>query len=106
VTALHDVIVIESFKGTVDARTVMKQEGAGVCVDDGRRVQGNEPIHRVGDEYIVFLRNGPTAFGRVAGPSLAFAVVEGRVTTHSFAGLPQDVPVAVFRAALAKMKRP
>ena len=105
VSAFHDVEVLASVKGSPEARTVLAQEGAGVCVDtDGKRYEGTEEPYRVGDEYIVFLRRGETSFGRLAGPSLTFAVAGGRVGTRGFAGLPADVTVATFLDTLKKLR--
>lgn len=102
VTAFHEVDVLASLKGSSEGRAVMAQEGAGVCLEAGRRVEGTEPLYRSGEEYIVFLRDNGTSFGRLAGPSLTFPVVDGLVTTRGFGGLPAAVTVAVFRDALQR----
>lgn len=103
VTALHEVDVVASLKGSPDARVVIAQEGAGVCMEGGRRIEGVEPVYRRGDEFVVFLRENGTSFGRLAGPSLTFPVVDGRVSTRGFRGLPAEVTVAAFRDVLQKV---
>ena len=101
VSTLHDVEVLASVKGSPEARAVLAQEGAGVCVDaDGKRYQGTEDAYRVGHEFIMFLRRGEASFDRLAGPSLTFPVVKGRVATGGFAGLPAEVTVSAFLEAM------
>ncbi len=67
-----------------------------------RRFEGTEPLYRAGEEYIVFLRADAGWYGRLGGPHLTFPVVDGRVTTRGFAGLPAEVTTAVFMDAVKK----
>jgi len=103
VTTFHEVEVVASLKGSPERRVMMAQEGAGVCADDdGRRFEGSEPLYRTGEEYIVFLRPDAGWYGRLRGPHLTFAVIDGRVTTRGFLGLPAEVSTAVFMDAVKR----
>lgn len=103
VTTFHEVEVVGSLKGSLERRVMLAQEGAGVCVDaDGGRFQGMEQPYRAGDQYVVFLRRGETSFGRLAGPSLTFPMIDGRVTTRGFRGLPAEMTIEGLMDALRK----
>jgi hypothetical protein len=103
VTIFHEVEVVASLKGSPERRVMMAQEGAGVCTDDdGRRFEGLERPYRAGEEYLVFLRADAGWYGRLGGPSLTFPVVDGRVTTRGFAGLPAEVTTAAFLDAVKR----
>jgi hypothetical protein len=79
VTTRHEASTLRVFKGSLPTRFRLYQEAAGRCSEAGRWHEGIERPYREGEEYVVFLVEHPDGFGRLAGPSLAFAVREGMV---------------------------
>lgn len=105
VSAVHDARVIASLKGALPAHIRLMQEAAGICFEGSAPLEGTETSYRIGEEYVIFLRGAGAQFGRVGGPSLAFKVQGRLVTTHEFAGLPDEVTLEEFQAVLDRLQR-
>ncbi len=86
VETAHQARVLAVFKAPRTTRLAgtnlrLMQEAAGACLEEGRLVVGLErPVYQVGGEYVMFLRQRPDGYGRLAGPVWALRVSHGRVT--------------------------
>lgn len=103
--SLHRAAVLRVFKGTLPDVIGLGQETAGRCWDGSTWREGMEEPYRGGQEYVIFLTDGRTAFWRVSGPLLAFRVVDGYVALNGFAGVNQRVTLDELATVLERLEQ-
>lgn len=105
VTSHHDASVLRVFKGRVPATIQLRQEAAGRCNELGKWHEGVERPYRLGEEYVLFLIEGPKGFGRLAGPSLDFRVRGALVHLEGFAGVQGSISLNQLGELLDTLSR-
>lgn len=101
----HRAAVLRVFKGTLPDVIALGQETAGRCWDGSAWPEGIEEPYRVGQEYVIFLTGDRAAFGRVAGPLLAFRVLDGDIALNGFAGVNQRVTLDELATVLERLEQ-